>query len=99
MIRGPATPETTIHQPTLTDPQGGLILVLLASMTPTGRIEDMPRSKSDRLRRAESNGAVIKTKSGKTVAYDSKGRSDDKPWTDADGVRYSGSDCVGTTPE
>ncbi len=71
---------------------------MLAS--PHGKDPAMPRSKSDRLRRAESNGAVIKTKgSGETVHYDSKGRSDDRPWKDANGVRYSGSECEGTVPK
>lgn len=54
----------------------------------------MPRSKTNRLRNAEKNGAkIVSADDGKPVKYDSKGRKDDKPWVKDSGERKSGKDC------
>lgn len=56
----------------------------------------MVRSKSNRLNNAKNNGATIKSPSGKPVTYDSRGPRDDRPWVDAQGNRYSGTECNAT---
>lgn len=54
----------------------------------------MPRSKSDRLKRARDGGAkIVKAGSKDGVEYKSRGKRDDRPWEDSDGKRYSGPEC------
>lgn len=51
----------------------------------------MPRSLSDRLRRAQSNGATIVIKGTTTkVRYDLRHSRDDTPWVGPNGNRYNG---------
>lgn len=51
----------------------------------------MPRSLSDRLRRALNGGATIVIKGTNTkVSYQLRHSRDDKPWVDASGNRFNG---------
>ena len=53
----------------------------------------MPRSQSNRRRNAEGRGATTYVTGTDTkVTYDSRHARDDKPWKDARGNRYAGTE-------